>query len=73
MARQAILKELIRQNIAFIYEQDVRLMVESVNAFDAFLCALTAVLKFTDQCEKVPKNFPKASGWIEIPKENLVW
>lgn len=72
-AREAILKELIRHEIAFIYEQDVRLMTENANAFDAFICALTAVLKFTGQCEKRPKGFPKSEGWIEIPKESIVW
>lgn len=72
-ARQAILKELQLREIAFFYEQDVRLMIENVNAFDAFICGLTAVLKFTNQCEKRPKDFPKAEGWIEIPKETIVW
>jgi len=72
-ARQVILKELIRKEIAFIYEQDVRLMVENPNAFDAFLCALTAVLKYKGQCENKPKHFPKNEGWIEIPKESIVW
>jgi hypothetical protein len=72
-SRMVILKELIRQDVAFIYEQDVRLMVESVNAFDAFICALTAVLKFTGQVERPPKGFPLEDGWIEIPKESIVW
>ena len=72
-ARQAILKELIRQEFAFIYEQDVRLMTENANAFDAFICALTAVLKFTGQCEKKPRDFPKSESWIEIPKDLVEW
>ncbi len=72
-ARMAILKEIVRREIAFLYEQDVRLMVESANAFDAFICALTAVLKFRGQCEKRPRDFPAGAGWIEIPKENIVW
>ena len=72
-ARQAILKQLVSREIAFIYEQDVRLMIDNSNAFDAFICGLTAILKFTNQCEKRPKDFPKAEGWIEIPKESIVW
>ncbi len=72
-SRTAILKELVRREIAFLYEQDVRLMVESGNAFDAFICALTAVLKFKGQCERPPKGFPTREGWIEIPKESIVW
>ncbi len=72
-ARMAILKEMVRREIAFLYEQDVRLMVENPNAFDAFICALTGVLKFRGQCEKRPRDFPSGAGWIEIPKENIVW
>lgn len=72
-SREAILKELQRRNIAFLYEQDVRQMIDNSNAFDAFICALTAVLKFKNQCEKRPKDFPKSEGWIEIPNEDIVW
>jgi hypothetical protein len=72
-ARFAILKELVRREIAFLYEQDVRLMVDSANAFDAFICAITAVLKFKGQCEKPAKGFPLSGGWIEIPKLDLLW
>lgn len=71
--RQAILREMIQRAGIFIYEQDVRQMVYNANAFDAFLCALTAVLKYKGQCEDRPKDFPKSEGWIEIPKENIVW
>lgn len=72
-SRFAILKELVRREIAFLYEQDVRLMVENTNAFDAFICALTAVLKYKGQCEKRVKGFPKDEGWIEIPKLDILW
>jgi hypothetical protein len=72
-ARQAVLKELVRREIVFLYEQDVRLMVENPNAFDAFICAMTAILKFKGQCEKRPRDFPRDEGWIEIPKESIVW
>ncbi|OFZ16948.1 MAG: hypothetical protein A2Z20_09565 [Bdellovibrionales bacterium RBG_16_40_8] len=71
--RQAIIKELVNHKTAFIYDQDIRLMVDNSHAFDAFICALTAVLKFTGQCEKRPRNFPADEGWIEIPKEVIVW
>lgn len=72
-ARMAILKELVRREIAFLYEQDVRLMIESSYAFDAFICALTAVLCYKGQCEKRVKGFPKREGWIEIPKLDIIW
>lgn len=72
-AREFVLRELVRRHLVFLYEQDVRLMVESYHAFDAFICALTAVLKFKGQCEGRPRGFPKREGWIEIPKESIVW
>jgi hypothetical protein len=71
--RAAILKELVSRDIAFLYEQDVRLMVENPNAFDAFICALTAVLKSKGQCEGQPKAFPKGEAWIEIPSQDIIW
>lgn len=72
-ARLAIVKELVRREIAFLYEQDVRMLVENVHAFDAFLCAITAMLQFQGQCEKKPKDFPSGGGWIEIPKTDIIW
>lgn len=72
-ARLAIVKELVRREIAFLYEADVRMLVENVHAFDAFLCALTAMLQFQGQCEKRPKDFPAKGGWIEIPKADIIW
>ncbi len=72
-AREAILKELVRREVAFLYEQDVRTMIENGNAFDAFLCALTGVLKFDKQVEKRPAGFPRHEGWVEIPKADIVW
>ncbi len=72
-ARQVFLRELIQRAGVFIYEQDVRMMVQNANAFDAFLCALTAVLKHTGQCEPRPSDFPSGEGWIEIPREDIVW
>ena len=72
-ARYAILKELVSRNIAFLYEADIRILVENIQAFDAFLCALTAVLQFKGQCEERPKDLPSTGGWIEIPKADIIW
>lgn len=72
-SRRAILNELIQKNIIFVYDQDLRLLIQNVNAFDAFVGAFTAVLKFKGQCELRPRDFPKKEGWIEIPKEKFVW
>ncbi len=71
--RAAILKQLIDKNIVFIYAQDIKILVSNAFAFDAFLCGLTAVLKYQNQVDKRPRGFPVEESWIEIPKKNLAW
>ncbi len=72
-SRKAILEKLMDADIAFIYDQDFRLMVQNPSAFDAFVCALTGVLSFKGLCENRPSDFPKSAAWIAIPKEKLSW
>lgn len=72
-ARHFILKSLIDAEITFIYQQDLRLLVENHVAFEAFFCALTGFLKFRSQTEKPPSNFPKRENWIEFPKIKIKW
>ncbi len=72
-ARLAILTALVERGIAFIYQQDMRAMTENNDAFEAFICALTAFLKFRGQTEPPPPGFPKDEAWIEFPKESIVW
>lgn len=72
-ARLYILKTLIDKEIAFIYQQDLRIMVENNVAFEAFICALTAFLKFRGQTEKRPTNFPKDEQWIDFPRQKIQW
>ncbi len=72
-SRRAILDKLIAQNVAFLYDQDTKILTENSQAFDAFICGLTAVLSFRGQTEGKPKDFPKSESWIEIPKLKIVW
>jgi hypothetical protein len=72
-SRAYILKEFTERNLAFIYEQDRKTMVDNNYAFEAFLSALTGFLKYMDQCEKRPSDFPKTEAWIEFPKEDIKW
>jgi hypothetical protein len=67
-ARRVFLDKMMTQNMIFIYEQDRKLLIENHQAFDAFICAFTAVCSFRGLCEPRPKDFPKAEGWIAIPK-----
>jgi hypothetical protein len=72
-SRLIFLKALVDHEIAFLYQQDIRTMVENWNAFEAFLCALTGFLRFRGQVEKKPKDFPRDEAWIEFPKETIEW
>lgn len=72
-ARKAILQALSAAHVAFVYDQDVKLMTENNHAFEAFLCALTGFLKFKGLTEVRPKGFPKKEDWIEVPLENINW
>jgi hypothetical protein len=72
-ARLYILKQLIEKEIAFIYQQDLKVMVENDVAFDAFISALTAFLKYRGQTEKRPSKFPTDEQWIEFPTTAIRW
>lgn len=70
-ARAQFLLSLNEKDIAFIYNQDMKQMVDNNHAFEAFLCGFTAYLKYKDLTEKRPKDFPEKEDWIEFPQENL--
>lgn len=72
-ARQGVLNKVMDRNVAFIYDQDVKILVESPQAFDAFICALTALLEFRGLCEPRPKGFPRKESWLAIPKKIFLW
>jgi hypothetical protein len=72
-ARHHILQTLIEKEIAFVYQQDLKTMVENNVAFEAFLCALTAFLHFRGQTEKRPRDFPKTEAWIDFPVQHIRW
>lgn len=72
-ARHYVLKVLIAKEIAFIYQQDLRVLVENSIAFDAFVCALTAFLRYRGQTEKRPADFPKEESWIDFPATAIKW
>jgi hypothetical protein len=66
-AREEILEALAEARGIFIYERDLRKLALSLSAFDAFLCAYTALLSDAGACSKAPKGFPAASGWVQYP------
>lgn len=70
-ARAQFLQSMNENDICFIYNQDMKQMVENNHAFEAFLCGYTAFLKFKGQTEKKPKDFPENEDWIEFPQKDL--
>ena len=73
MPKSWALNALVKKEVVFLYEQDIRLMVKKSQAFEAFILALTAFLSSKDQCEVRPKNFPQEESWIEVPKKDIIW
>jgi Protein of unknown function (DUF429) len=72
-ARQSVLDKMMDKNVAFIYDQDVKTLVDSPQAFDSFIGALTGLLSFSGLCEARPKGVPRQESWIEIPRKIFVW
>jgi hypothetical protein len=71
--RKLALQKMNEQGIIFIYEQDRKGMIENAHAFEAFLCALTGLLRHKDLTQKKPQDFPKDEDWIEVPAEEISW
>ncbi|KYG62624.1 hypothetical protein AZI87_15125 [Bdellovibrio bacteriovorus] len=72
-SRREILNALSSHNVAFVYDQDVKLMIENNHAFESFICALTAFLQFKGLTEARPEGFPRREDWIEFPKPSIKW
>ncbi|MGZ3687778.1 MAG: hypothetical protein ACXWP5_01060 [Bdellovibrionota bacterium] len=67
LSREQILETLADRHGIFIYDRDIRKLSQSLPAFDAFICAYTALLSDTEQCAKIPAGYPLPSGWTEFP------
>jgi hypothetical protein len=67
-SRKAFLQALAERKGVFIYQQDLKAMIENNHAFEAFVCAYTGFLKHMKQTESRPADFPKGEAWIEFPK-----
>ncbi len=66
-AREVFLETLSERHGIFVYERDIRKLSQSLPAFDAFVCAYTALLSDTQRCVKPPSGFPLSSGWVHYP------
>ncbi len=69
--REEILHALAAHDAIFIYERDIQKLTRSLSAFDAFICAYTALLAESDQCAKRPGKLPASHGWVHYPDVSL--
>lgn len=67
--RRAFLSAFIEKTGLFVYQQDQRLLVENVHAFDALISAWVAYLKDQNKTEAPPADFPEPEAWVEFPKK----
>ena len=68
LAREEILIALTKAQQIFIYERDLNKLSQNLTAFDAFICAYTAMLSDQGSCVPSPKGFPHLSGWVQYPQ-----
>lgn len=66
-SRKAFLTSLSERMGVFIYQQDLRHLIENNHAFEAFIGAYTGYLSFIGKTEKRPSDFPKDEVWIDFP------
>jgi hypothetical protein len=66
-AREEILEALAEKRGIFIYERDLIKLSQNLASFDAFICALTALLAADGACERAPAGFPETGGWVAYP------
>ncbi len=71
-ARLAILESWMELAGIFIYERDLKTLSQSLPAFDAFVCAYTALLNDLDLTLSPPRGFPETSGWIALPNAKKI-
>lgn len=70
-SREQLLRILNEKNLAFLYHQDMKAMVDNSHAFEAFMCALTAFFKYQGHTEPRPKKFPANESWVEFPVKDI--
>ncbi len=64
-ARVELLETIAMKKGVFVYDRDLKKLGTSLTAFDAFICAYSAVLSDRGLTVKPPKGFPKGGGWVE--------
>ena len=57
----------------FIFEESLEMLLLHIQAFHAFVLALTGHLAQREMCENPPAGFPKRSNWLLLPKQVIHW
>lgn len=70
-SRRIFLQALVEQGKVFLYQQDIKIMIENHHAFEAFVCSYVSFLSANGETEPRPKGFPKQEAWVEFPKEGV--
>lgn len=52
----------------FFYEQDKKMLKDNFHAFEAFICSYVGFLRYRNETQPRPKDFPSKEIWAEIPK-----
>ncbi len=65
--RKIFLQEFIDKKNIFIYQQDLKSMIENNHAFESMIIAYVGFLSYLNLTEKPPKGFPKSEAWIHVP------
>lgn len=66
-ARMDLLENLALKRGVFIYDRDLKKLASSLTAFDAFLCAYTALLADLGLTASPPRGYPQDAGWVHYP------
>lgn len=66
--RALFLQAMIEKSGIFVYQQDLKHLIEDNHSFEAFICAYMGYLHFIDQTEEKPKGFPPDELWPLIPE-----
>lgn len=67
-ARETLLEKIAREMDVFIYDRDFKKISQSLAAFDAMICALSALMREMKKTEKPPRGYPDPKGFIAFPK-----
>jgi hypothetical protein len=67
-ARQIFLKAFIEKTSLFVYQQDLKLLIENLHVFEAWICSWVAYLKWSQKVEDPFEGCTWEKKWVYFPK-----